>query len=891
MARELRLAMAMGGGVSLGTFSGGALTQTIKLLFVNNLINKLEGEAYYDKIVIDAFSGASAGALALTVMLKAFTAPDETVFDENSQLHKQLWNSLYTEFGANLGKLLDKANQREKMQLLLIQYAQHLQEQAWVKTVNLERLLRRDKLPSDIVRMEHDPSILYLKTYEDIAALFLSPGEEGYTGTLNPSGVLAESVTFACSLSRLNPVVADGRKQYQLRLEDKASIALNDALRSFIHRDMRVFDIHFNALKEDQLQRLPKRWYRLHTGDADTQSESHILENISHKSSWQIISATAIACGCFPVAFRPVLLERHRCEFGENLWPEQIDSLPENINKVGCYTKDRYPFTYIDGGVFNNEPLREAFRLAYYQDMRKTHVVYDRRVLFVDPIVSDDVIPLGLSMYSRFGSNRNQNAFRKKGSVLGLKDTALAIGLAIKNQARLNEADKVFAKWDEFKLRKAYRDDFVKMPLGNVADKSVLRVLAKECSKQLEKKRLSDKLASVQTNLEYEIKRIIFETKPKFDELVNQTDQFLRWLGDDESEWPYADNDEIAAKWYKLLMLSRLDIMMDMEGVDNRAKLISISPHKVELSNSESRYTIEPLNLKGSPLFAFAGFISEDARNADFASGKWASFHFLSFDEHFNNSHSVFEGQKELPVREVDFTQGIQRSARQLSLRLDEMVRQGSKDLRFWSGNKGIRLFSRFIPWLITRFLNEQKLADTLKENINPSKQFDVSLLITGNSSSFSIIAANNRWNQYLPKFGLDTELSSDIQKRLSAGRRRISIVSEKHWPFNENKEADQRHCITLDVKAVLNNSDALVWESRYVSHGYILLRQHNERLFLIKLPEASILQKGSTIYGNVLTLDLGTIESTGLYSLIGDSSWSPDRHLYPTDDKRAFDF
>ncbi|AXI99477.1 hypothetical protein CYPRO_0190 [Cyclonatronum proteinivorum] len=289
-------------------------------MFVNNLINKKQkNQHYYNRIIIDAFSGASAGALALTVMLKAFTAPDETVFDEYSSPHKQLWNSLHTEFGANLSKLLEEANEQEKMQLLLIQYAQHLQEQAWVKTVNLERLLRRDKLPFDIARMEHDPSILYLKTYEDIAARFLSPGEEGYTGTLNPSGFLVESDTFACSLSRLNPVVADGRKQYQLRLEDKANIALNDALRSFIHRDMRVFDIHFNALNEDELQRLPKRWYRLHTGEADTQSEKHILENISHKSSWQTISATAIACGCFPVAFRPVLLERHRCEFGENL--------------------------------------------------------------------------------------------------------------------------------------------------------------------------------------------------------------------------------------------------------------------------------------------------------------------------------------------------------------------------------------------------------------------------------------------------------------------------------------------------------------------------------------------------------------------------------------------
>ncbi|MCC5934765.1 MAG: patatin-like phospholipase family protein [Balneolales bacterium] len=900
MARELRLAMAMGGGVSLGTFSGGALTQSLKLLFINNLIKWINEEDSYDRIVIDAFSGASAGALSLTLMLRAMCFPEEGVLEAGAELNTRLKAKLHNEFGDGFEELWRKVSETDKNQLnqlLLIQYAQDLQEQAWVNTVNLERLLRRDKLPSDMERFNHDPSILYLKTYEDIAALYLAPGSEGYTGSLNPTGILGDNVTFACSLSRLNPVVADGRKQYEVRQDKETGlISLNDALRSFIHRDMRVFDIHFKDLKSDKrhINSLPNRWYRFHTGEADTQSERHILENIRDKNSWQTITATAIACGCFPVAFRPVLLERHRCEFGDSLWPKQFDGLDENTDQAGSFSNHRYPFTYVDGGMFNNEPLREAFRLAYYQDTRHTDIEYDRRVLFVDPIVSDDIQPLGLSMYTRFGSNESQNAFRKKGSLLGLMHAALAVGGAIKNQARVNETDKVFAKRDEFELRDKYRADFLKMSEVNLADLSKLRSLAKECSDDLENKRLSDKLSSVQTNLRCEIRRIIFETEGIFDDLIEKTDDFVDWVSKTDTSWPFPDLEGIASKWYKLLMLSRLDIMMDMEGVDNRAKLISISPHKITKTSDSSNqivYQTKPVQLKGSAVFAFSGFMSDEARSADFASGKWAAFHFLSFQEGFDSTHPLFQGLGELPDQKVDFTQSLKRSAKQLSLRLNEMVGQGSKDLRFWSGSKWIRLFSRLIPLLVSRFLNEEKLEEMLISQLESQKQFHLSLLITGEIRSFSLVAANNRWKRFLPKFGLDPVLQNEIENGLRSGGWQRSISSQNHWPFNDSKEADKRQCIAVDMKATPNTSESIDWESRYVSHGYMLLDLQGSRYFLIKLPEASYLRKHGERFNGVLTLDLSAVDSASRYSLIDASSWLPARHLFPSDDKRVFDF
>src|SRR5690242_4589818 len=71
MARTLRLGFAMGGGVSLGTFSGAALAEAIKLAVLRARYTE-QGETArsYDRVVIDAFSGASAGAMALALMLR-----------------------------------------------------------------------------------------------------------------------------------------------------------------------------------------------------------------------------------------------------------------------------------------------------------------------------------------------------------------------------------------------------------------------------------------------------------------------------------------------------------------------------------------------------------------------------------------------------------------------------------------------------------------------------------------------------------------------------------------------------------------------------------------------------------------------------------------------------
>ena len=53
---------------------------------------------------------------------------------------------------------------------------------------------------------------------------------------------------------------------------------------------------------------------------------------------------------------------RRNYELGK-LWPGLF-----NFAGAAGEAFDRFPFTYIDGGAFNNEPIREAFRLASFLD-------------------------------------------------------------------------------------------------------------------------------------------------------------------------------------------------------------------------------------------------------------------------------------------------------------------------------------------------------------------------------------------------------------------------------------------------------------------------------------------------------------------------------------------
>ena len=65
--KKLKVFLSMGGGVSLGAFSGAALTEALKSLVLfcrDKYGNK------YDDVILDGMSGASAGSVSLAIMIR-----------------------------------------------------------------------------------------------------------------------------------------------------------------------------------------------------------------------------------------------------------------------------------------------------------------------------------------------------------------------------------------------------------------------------------------------------------------------------------------------------------------------------------------------------------------------------------------------------------------------------------------------------------------------------------------------------------------------------------------------------------------------------------------------------------------------------------------------------
>lgn len=65
--KQLKVCLAMGGGVSLGSYSGAALTEALKLLVLYG--QDYEGNSY-ESVEVDGMSGASAGSIALAIMMR-----------------------------------------------------------------------------------------------------------------------------------------------------------------------------------------------------------------------------------------------------------------------------------------------------------------------------------------------------------------------------------------------------------------------------------------------------------------------------------------------------------------------------------------------------------------------------------------------------------------------------------------------------------------------------------------------------------------------------------------------------------------------------------------------------------------------------------------------------
>lgn len=610
----------MGGGASLGTFNGAALTEALKLLI---LFGRDKQGNRFDRVEVDVMSGASAGAMSLAVMLRKAahqTGPERTA--ARAKLKK-----------AHEGRY-QELSPKSREAAVTAQVIQSAQEKIWVEDITIRKLLADGNLK----KLKHVASILDRGAVDEIAArnlefegelLDVQPEKKGW--------ILGERVLFACTLTNLSAIEASSEGAYSAR--GKKTKAVHQAVTSNLHRELRVFDFNFCARELQELpgsglsggepdvcedEPFPRAWCRYHAGPA---IDGHIGD-LRTRAAWNKVGATAIASGSFPFAFEPVTLMRSSYEYGGlrkdgGMWPDHLNAVAE---KAGTASDPyyKYPFSFVDGGMLNNEPLREAFRLASFLDAHESDGEFERLIVFVDPNI--DTSPPNernqfrqeyeLAKTMRPGDMLDRYVLERKTSgekLLGHLGDLLSV---LVDESTELEADKAAQTRNLFALRSTVLQglDGALNPHPSV---KVLHGLWSACRKQLEGEESRRIVPARTLSMPAEIARIVREVPT------------LRALGGKYAEFQNAMEkkqlpDE-AGLWLQALSRLMIDLMLDLGGKKEDASLLSIGP----VLNPYSARHEKPIALPGGRLLGFGGFTSSVPRRYEVEIGKYCAQEFL----------------------------------------------------------------------------------------------------------------------------------------------------------------------------------------------------------------------------------------------------------------------
>lgn len=313
--KELRIALVMGGGVSLGTFSSGALVQLCERLCELSQTRK-------GRLCIDVATGASAGAMTLAVFFR------------------------YLYAGAQPKTLL--AAMRD----------------CWVDGVGMDPAELSKQLLPRLDRHE-PPALLSDQPLRVLGKRHVLD----FRGDGSAPELLADTAYLSFSLTNLNGL--EYRAPCHWSTKGTGEDAGRDALCS--------------TSFEDRIR------FRLHKGSSicttqapvDPVDRTRPITNLDHDAWSQVLDA-ALASGAFPGAFAPVTIERFAQEYDPGVWPTELAG-------------KAHRFSYVDGGLLNNEPLKEALGLAHRIDLGQDPRSYERVFLFVDPVVSDRTAKLRMA--------------------------------------------------------------------------------------------------------------------------------------------------------------------------------------------------------------------------------------------------------------------------------------------------------------------------------------------------------------------------------------------------------------------------------------------------------------------------------------------------------------
>lgn len=624
MRRHLRLGFAMGGGVSLGAFSGAALSQAIKLALYHAYC-----EDGYDVVSIDVFSGASAGAMSLGLMLRELAGTPATATLRNDPA---VTEPLKRDFG---DAILNRLTGDPLRQLLAAQHMQNRQDKVWGEEITLARLLgeggRTLRYEAGLIDREAVRAIsrdyIGWKERKDANGKLLPVDLSGRT-------LLGKRVLFCCTLSGLTPIIADSRGE--IPVGQAGFLGLADGMRSGICRDLRVFDLHFEEkLEEADVEKTdekyPSRWIRYHAGKHKEGLAGSIDD--PDQSCWRKMAATAMACGAFPLAFEPVVLERDWWEMGPTVWPEEFwgDVDPKSGEEPAIKS---FPFTYVDGGTFNNEPIREAFRLASFMDSipAGNNIEVARRIIFVDPNVAADGTNFTVPIHRdcKLKSAKGLDIFRLA-SLDRLKPHLFTLFGAICSEASVSEADRVFQAHKRFELRDSMRSQLAGV-VNTDTDDATLKQLRALAIRQLAQDRARVMIPAGQLTLDAELERVIDETMEELARLAGEAKKYFR--KETQPLPPKVDR----GLWLRAIVAVLVDRLMDMEGKRSNSELIAIAPFVDVASLRQTpagrippdEIRAREVKLPAGEFMGFAGFMSPAARLQAARAGRYCAHEFMA---------------------------------------------------------------------------------------------------------------------------------------------------------------------------------------------------------------------------------------------------------------------
>ena len=486
-------------------------------------------------------------------------------------MEEHMKNSLRQQFGELLHQF--EVEQPAKFQKLIVaQIVQSFQDKIWTEKVDIHRFLGVNQHQKDLNNLS---SFMDRDVIDELGrTLFMFNDKEN---PLHVSNLLADRVIFACTLANLSHTLKRPSNEVIETFKQPSLVkALNDSNVDRVHSELRVFDIHFDTLQENKHMYYPLKWIQIHQGaslevehqDQEGNLYQKKIYSLTDEDTWKEISATSIASGAFPIAFDPVVLRRYRHEYA-NQWPTELND------------KLSYSFTYIDGGIFNNEPIKEAMRISSYLDTIDNDSNIDRQIIFVDPNVTELESQFRMSTHDSLNVSRSilSDKLRasQKPTIFRILSTVTHVLSALLNEAQRVEISNLDTNLAKFRKRDLMRS-FYKQSIQVPTDNHIIQ-WRQFVTEELDSIRHARSLPNNVLQVQHEFLRIIYEEEAYF---ANEIDTTSRdQLVDQINEFLYVDtpsNTEHARIFCYLLACLALDISMDLVTHTQMTKLIPIAP-------------------------------------------------------------------------------------------------------------------------------------------------------------------------------------------------------------------------------------------------------------------------------------------------------------------------